>query len=200
MYVPGNGGMCMQFKPPKFVRYIARPLFFALFGVGTWSVVFFFIVMMFKEGDTLSWGTVVLGVFCIAFLIAVTLFIYMALWDKLLASLTVSSDCIVWKSPLKKTRRIMMDEVRYVGIEYEDSYNGLPYAYIYVSAAPYPKEYAHKINKLRCKDDFLIFRFTTELKVCLIATIPKGRSVALYDCDDFEANIHRRKAKKKRRK
>ena len=93
-----------------------------------------------------------------------------------------------------------MRNVHYAGIEYEDSYNGLPYAYIYISAAPYPKEYAHKINKLRCRDDFLFFRFSTELKDCLIKTIPSGRSVALYDCDDFEANIHRRKAKKKKRK
>ena len=148
----------------------------------------------------LTFRTAALGVLDCAIIIFGFWAFVLGLWDKLFATLSVERDRVIWKCLLKRTRRITMENVRYVGIEYEDSYSGLPYAYIYISATPYPKEYAHKINKLRCRDDFLIFRFSIELKDYLLATIPKGRFVALYDCDDFEVSIHRRISKRKRRK
>ena len=112
------------------------------------------------------------GLFGLLFLYAGTGYgfyiLRIGLWDKLFSSICVDENRIVWKCPLRKRRTILQSSVRFIGVEAENAFNGLEYPFIYISMAPYPKEYAHKIDKLPCRDGFLKYWYTDELAAYLL--------------------------------
>ena len=96
--------------------------------------------------------------------------------EKCFATLKVTNKLIEWKCPFRRSQRINAAECRYFGVQLEDSHNGLDYAFIYISKGPYPQEYDHKIDKMKCSEDFIKFWYSDELCDYLIEQFPANRT------------------------
>ena len=87
-----------------------------------------------------------------------------------------------------------IQDCRFISVELEDSFNKLDYPLIYFTTSWYPKEYAHKINKLKNTDQFIKFWYTEELAEYLITHLPKEKTGGLQ----YYHNMHTRKKRRKK--
>lgn len=101
---------------------------------------------------------------------------YFAFWEKWYSSLRFTDNSIILSCPLKRTLVLTVDECRFFGVQLEESYNGLPYPFIYISKHPYPRELEGKINKIRCSNEFVKFWYSDDLCNYLIAKFPNNRT------------------------
>ena len=105
-----------------------------------------------------------------------------AFWEKFFATLRLTEECVEWKCPFRKTRRMSLAAWKVTGVEQEESYNALPYPFIWFSTAPYPHEFRNKINRVKNSDTFIKFWYTEPLAQYLIDRFPGRLSgpVAAY--------------------
>lgn len=163
----------MKFYPRPMIRYCIRYVALLLFVVSP------FIILINAFLDVPSEHRIyVLSV--VSFLCAGSwVLFYFALLEKLFATIKITNDMICWKCPLKKSYNIPISECIYSGVELEDSHNGLPYPFVFVSCYSYPLEYKSKINKLKCNDVFIKYWYSEQLCKYLEKSLPKGTSGAL---------------------
>lgn len=160
----------MKFYPQPMIRYFAKYTAVLLFVVSP-LVVLINAILSVSPADRLY----VLGVaFC--YLIGSWILFYFSLLEKLCATIKIANNMIWWRCPLKPTKSIPIDECKYFGVQLEDSYNRLPYPFIYISKFPYPKEYEGKINKLKNSNEFIKFWYSDELCGYLIRKFPSNRT------------------------
>ena len=169
------------FKPPKAIRICARPLAMILYslaiGIALWFTVGYFDEFVTRSTvDVETTFCLILGYGVIGF------FLYefhKGLWSKLFASLEIKEDGVTWRCPTRKTRMIPNENIRYIGVEFENSYNKQDYPFIYISSSTYPTEFAHKIDRLPVTNDFLKFWYTPELGTYLLTHFPSEKTEIL---------------------
>ena len=105
----------------------------------------------------------VIAIFCVGLPIFEIILVHKNFWEKFFARLIVKDDCICWKCPFRKTIIIPIEQCNYIGVQLEESHNGLPYPNIYFAVRPYPSEYIGKINKVPCREGFVKFWYTEKL-------------------------------------
>ena len=121
------------------------------------------------------------GLWCLVLLVTVVttacwLLIYYNFWEKWFAIIEVTDNSIIWSCPLKHSHTLLLFECKFFGVQLEESYNGLPYPFIYISKHPYPRELEGKINKIRCSNEFVKFWYSDDLCNCLIAKFSNNRT------------------------
>ena len=114
----------------------------------------------------------ILSAVCLLLAVCGIVLVSYAFWEKFFATLWITEDVIEWRCPFRKTRRIRLSECRFTGVEVEESYNGLPYPFIWFSVSPYPVEFRNKINKVQNSDTFIKFWYTEQLAQYLIDHFP----------------------------
>lgn len=119
---------------------------------------------------------------------------FTSLHEKLFAKIKITNDKIIWRCILKKKHTMAIQDCRFISVELEDSFNKLDYPFIYFTTSWYPKEYAHKINKLKNTDQFIKFWYTEELAEYLITHLPKEKTGGLQ----YYHNMHTRKKQRKK--
>ena len=177
-------------KPP--LRYFYR---YALLGLLIVLPVFIFIYFAEDIGWRNIWidPSLIGGMlFLLLLVVGGIILVHFAFWEKCFATLTITEDEVIWRCPFRKTRRLPVFECRYIGVELEESANGLPYPFIYLTSEPYPYEYRHKINKLRCSDSFIKFWYSEKLSDHLRERFPGMKTGSLL--------AYQIKQKKSRRK
>ena len=169
------------FKPPKAIRLFAKPDALFLCAVHVGLVVYFTLGYLneLKRHDTFDLKSTFL-ILCVYGVAAfVSYEFHKRIWDKLFASLVVKEDEIIWKCPTKKSKSILNGNIRFIGVESENAFNGLEYPFIFISSSPYPREFAHKIDKLPVTNDFLKFWYTPELATYLLSHFPGEKTGSL---------------------
>ena len=121
------------------------------------------------------------------------------LWEKLFAKLIVKNDRIIWRCIFRRSHTLLLTESHWIGVELEDSFNGLDYPFIYFSKEPYPAEFQHKINKLKCSDSFIKFWYSEQLVNYLETHVSANRVGALIAYREKCKREARVKTKKKKR-
>ena len=116
---------------------------------------------------------------CLSLSIIGGILIHKYLWEKLFATLIISNSAIVWRCPFRKSITLPFDKCNFVGVQKEESYNGLPYSFVYFSNKPYPTEYIGKINKLHCSEGFIKFWYSKNLGCYLVECLPQGKAGAI---------------------
>lgn len=128
------------------------------------------------------------------------------------------TDCIVvadtyaeWRCFLKKKCRVYYDECRYIAVEnfnkesHGEIVRGDEFAMIYLSLDPYPEELKGKINRLRCTDRIIKFRYSDKLARAILDRAPQEKTRLLYafyhqmQSYDMRMERQRKQRKKKRR-
>ena len=102
--------------------------------------------------------------------------------DRAFGRLLVYEDRIVYKCPFRITRKMAVENCKYVGVEdYKALNSGIPMvrgdevSFIYVSNIPYPKNYKNKISLLKNKSGFIKFSYSDELARSLLQILPPQR-------------------------
>ena len=163
----------MKFYTLPAIRYWARyGIIFILFG----GPAIMFIPYLFGGQALRPEDVPIFSALCLILFSAGGFIMNIGFLEKCFASLTVTSQTIEWKCPFRRTCKIPTLECRYFGVQLEDSHNGLDYAFIYISKDPYPKEYEHRINKLKCSDGFIKFWYSDELCDYLVEKFPHNRT------------------------
>lgn len=172
-----------HFSPPKAIRQIALPLTIVLFSLALGTIVNLTSLWIHEYQEGIFRITDLLGLLLIYAGIGYGFYVLrVGLWDKLFSSIYIEENQIVWKCLLRKKRKIPKCSVRFIGVETENAFNGLEYPFIYISTSPFPKEYAHKIDKLPCREGFLKFWYTDEFATYLLHhfSSEQTRSLAYY--------------------
>lgn len=146
-------------------------------------------------------------------LVFVPLFIYVfvsTIWPR--------TDCIVvtdtyaeWRCVLKRKRRIYYNDCRYIAVENFNKESrgsivrGDEFAMIYLSLDPYPEELKGRINRLRCTDRIIKFRYSDKLAWAILDRAPQEKTRLLYafyhQMKAFDSRMAReRKQRKKKRR
>lgn len=120
-------------------------------------------------------------------------------WEKCFSKLLIKNDRIIWRCIFRRSHTLLLTESRWIGVELEDSFNGLDYPFIYFSKEPYPAEFQHKINKLKCSDSFIKFWYSEQLVNYLETHVSANRVGALIAYREKCKREARVKTKKKKR-
>lgn len=86
---------------------------------------------------------------------------------------------------MKRSRRIYFTDCLTVSVETFDKeghraiIRGDENAMIYFTTEPYPEGMRGRINRVRCSDTFIKFRYTDELAETLLAVLPEDKKPAL---------------------
>ena len=114
----------------------------------------------------------------------IVIFVYFVhLHEKCFAKITISDSFILWKCIFRRTIKMSIKSCRFISVELEDSFNKIDYPFIYFSSFPYPREYAHRINKMQNTTNFIKFWYTDEIARYLIDNLPKEKTGGLqYYC------------------
>ena len=187
--------MKKKFKPDNLLRFCAQPVYAALIlfglGFGVWAI-YYLSYVDFSPGYLIAYIAFVVGVCWLAQRM------YHEFWELFWASITISETEIVWSCPLRPTHVIQVDDC-IIGMENEISGWNMTYPHIYFSKQPYPREFSNKIQKIPNSDNFIKFRYRTDLADYLVEHLPKQKTfqVAYYrECEKREAKKRRRKKRK----
>lgn len=182
------------FKPPKAIRLFAKPDAVFLCGVLVGLVVYFTLgyINEFNSQDSFDLISTLMIICVYGVAAFVSYEFHKRIWDKLFAFLVVKEDEIIWKCPTKKSKSILNGNIRFIGVELENAYIGLEYPFIYISSSPYPREYAHKIDKLPVTNDFLKFWYSPELATYLLSHFPGEKTGSL-------GRYHQKRSKNQRK-
>lgn len=190
----------MKFHTKPAIRYFARPglliMILSLWCYSLWNDVEFVydaITSIYHGSDIAKNIVFLVSITGINILSAFVTFVYMKeLHEKCFATLQVYDTKVVWKCILRKSHTIMISDCKFIGVESEDSFNGLDYPFIYFTASHYPKEFSHKINKIKVSDGFIKFWYMDELSEYLISHLPKEKTGGLQYYQ-HQKKEHRRK-------
>lgn len=162
----------MTFHAKPAVRYFARPALLAIILPLLCISGFYDIRFLHNTAVSIFCGfDVVQNVCFIAVIIGIniiSIFTSAMYWkelhEKCFAKIKICKYEIIWKCVLRKKHVIKIDNCRFIGVESENSFNGLDYPFIYFSSSPYPTEFSHKINKINNSDKFIKFWYTDRLQ------------------------------------
>jgi len=164
----------MTFRP-NFILRLYRYFFLLIFiGLPMYLASLVFDSSLVKQSDV----TIHVSV-CLILLICGVLLTHKFFWEKCFAKLIISNSEIIWKCLFRKTIIIPIDACNYIGVQQEESHNGLAYHYIYLSIEPYPIRYLGKINKISCKEGFIKFWYSNELANYLVSCMPGNKTGTL---------------------
>ncbi len=135
------------------------------------------------------------------------------LWfDRVFGRLLVYNDKIVFKCFLKRTRKITIEDCKYVGVEDYSLLNrafpvvrGDEISFIYFSDKPYPQKYHGKITALKNKKGFIKFYYSDALAEALFELFPSEKNYLLRSfygkmkANDAIAKTKTKKAKRKKK-
>ena len=148
----------MKFKPMPIIRIYIRWVVLAIL-VGTIAMCIIPFKLSYKEIGIMKYF------YHIFFISMPCIWIYILhkeLWEKIFATVYISSDKIIWRCPFRKTKCIATSKC-YIGGELEDSHIKAHYPYIYFSTKPYPSNMKHKIDKIPCSDEFIKYRYHIDI-------------------------------------
>ena len=101
------------------------------------------------------------------------------LYNRAFGRLLVYEDKVVFKSLLRKSITMKIEEINYAGVEDFHLLNGsiLKFrgdedAFVYLSTSPFPKEYRGKVTLLKNKKGFIKFTYSDKLAELLINLLP----------------------------
>ena len=127
--------------------------------------------------------------------------------DRAFGRLLMYDDRIVYRCPLRITRKIAKDECNYIGIEdYQALNRGFPIvrgdeiSFIYFSNTPYPEKYKNKISLLKNEKSFIKFSYSDGLAIAVIEEFPKEKCYlvkAFYNRMQANDRIIKRKKRKR---
>ena len=138
--------------------------------------------------------------FCIALIFIACLCIFSTVWfitilPRLVSTLIVKNNCIIWHSPFRKTITMSFEDFEYVGLEDSSKEICFRYStqeaafaalarddfmvYIYFSKTPFPKKYIHRASAAPCKEGFIKFAYSEKLCLNLLEVLPAGKTSAL---------------------
>ena len=183
----------MIFRTKREIRFFARPAWLVILAGLVFSVGYIDYLLIYPK------ISIDIQIFICATL-ANTLAIcniavhFVGFHEKLFAKIKITNDKIIWRCILKKKHTMAIQDCRFISVELEDSFNKLDYPFIYFTTSWYPKEYAHKINKLKNTDQFIKFWYTEELAEYLITHLPKEKTGGLQ----YYHNMHTRKKQRKK--
>ena len=161
----------MTFRPNILLRLYRYVFLMVFVGLPIYLAVLGFNQNLVKVSDT----TIHIFV-CLAIEISGVLLMHKFLWEKFFAKLILTDSQIIWKCFFRKTIRLSVDICDYIGIQKEESHNGMEYYFIYLSDKPYPAEHFGKINKIPCHKGFIKFWYSDELSNYLIALMPGNKT------------------------
>ena len=159
----------MTFYPPKIIRFCYR---YAIMGI---LVILPLVIMIISldekvtSPDEIAYP--IIG--CSVLAILGSVIIQLGLWEKMFSKVSISGDEIVWKCPMRQTRRITIAECIEVGAFLEHEGNGIPTEQIYFSSCANidPLE----IRKLmRCNRKIIVFWYSEELYQHIKQTMNSG--------------------------
>lgn len=127
-----------------------------------------------KESDVVFYISL-----CLLFAILGLGLLFKFFWEKFFAKLIITKTHIVWKCLFRKPIVLSIEACDYIGVQQEESHNGIPYYFIYLSNKPYPAKYFGKINKVACKEGFIKFWYSQELSEYLISYMPGSKTGTL---------------------
>lgn len=120
---------------------------------------------------------------------------FITILPRLLSTLIVKNNCIIWHCPFRKTITMSVEDFEYVGLEdssqevyfrystQEAAYAALAredfMVYIYFSKTPFPKKYIHRASAAPCKEGFIKFAYSEKLCLNLLEVLPAGKTSAL---------------------
>ena len=121
--------------------------------------------------------------------------------------LTVTEDGVIWRCLFRRTRRIVYDDCRYIGVETFNKEARCPVvrgdecAAVYLSMDPFPEKFKGRINHLRCTDRIIKFYYTDALAETILAVAPEEKTYLLRAFYNQMQNYDRQqeRAKRKRR-
>lgn len=157
--------MVFYTKPTlRFMRYYILFLFIGL-PLG--------LTLLALDRTIVQRSDVLLHVFvCLGLTFVGVILINVAFWEKCFATLHISDTVIRWKCPFRKTICLNCTECNYIGVQTEESHNGLSYPFVYLSVTAYPNKYIGKINRIRCTKSFIKFWYSEDLCAYLISRFP----------------------------
>lgn len=190
----------MKFHTKPAIRYFARPvllmMILSLWCFSLWLDVGFAydaIISIYCGSDIAQNIIFLVSIIGINFLSAFDAIIYAkGLHEKCFAKLEVYETMIIWKCIFRKSHKIMISDCKFIGVESEDSFNGLDYPFIYFTASHYPNEFSHKINKIKVSDGFIKFWYMDELSEYLISHLPKEKTGGLQYYQHQKKAHHRK--------
>lgn len=164
----------MKFKPSAIIRFYIRWVVLGLLLTGIYSCILFITLPLEEVGEG-KYSTALL-----MFLLSLlwTYILHKELWEKLFATIYISTDKIIWRCPFRKTRQLPTEKC-YIGVEKENAHNKGSYPYIYFSLKPYPREFEHKIDKIPCSDEFVKYRYHPDIAEYTLKTLPKEQTKRL---------------------
>lgn len=181
----------MSFYTKPALRYFGR--YYLVLLLAIFPIVFTgLIISVWRHDGFRIYYLVIIPMFYIAFLSL------NQLWEKFFAKLIVKNDRIEWRCVFRRSHTLLLTQCRWIGVELEDSFNGLDYPYVYFSKEPYPAEYQHKINKLKCSDHFIKFWYSEQLVNYLeenVSANQVGSLIAYREKCKREARVKRKKGK-----
>ncbi len=180
----------MSFYTKPALRYFGRYYLTLLLAIFPFVFTYLIIYVWMQNGFRIYYLAII-PMFYIAFLCL------NQLWEKLFAKLIVKNDRIIWRCIFRRSHTLLLTESRWIGVELEDSFNGLDYPFIYFSKEPYPAEFQHKINKLKCSDSFIKFWYSEQLVNYLETHVSANRVGALIAYREKCKREARVKTKKK---
>ena len=102
--------------------------------------------------------------------------------DRAFGRLLIYDDRVVFKCPLRITRKIAKEDCNYIGVEdYQALNRGLPVvrgdetSFFYFSDTPYPEKYKNKISILKSKKGFIKFSYSDKLAITVMEGFPKEK-------------------------
>ena len=124
--------------------------------------------------------------------------------------LVVADTYAEWRCFLKRRRRVYYDECRYIAVEnfnkesHGPMVRGDEFAMIYLSLDPYPEELRGKINRVRCTDRIIKFRYTDKLARAILAVAPEEKTRLLYafynQMQNYDSRMKRQRKQRKKKK
>ena len=152
-------------------RFIAGIIIFIVFPLGCPSVLTY--------GMIVDWYNLSVVEIVLLFPIILSGLAFWYLFgDKLMPTLTVKEDKVIWRCLLFIPVKMRLEDCRYVGLADFSDHNRGPLAgagitYIYLSNKPLSSKYQHKIDSIRCKKGFIKFAYSDELCKHLSKVLPE---------------------------
>lgn len=105
---------------------------------------------------------------------------------RMLPQLTLKGETIIWKCPFHKNQKVNVTECLYVTVEDMNDHYKLPLvrgdeaSFIWLSNQPFPSQFKHKADNVKCKSGSIIFPYSNKVAEALVEILPKDRTNQLH--------------------
>ena len=149
------------------------------------------------------------AIFVLGAIAADAFFLVTTLWPR--ADYIIVADAYAeWHCFLRRKRRVYYEECRYIAVEtfnkesHGSIVRGDEFAMIYLSLDPYPEELRGKINRLRCTDRVIKFRYSDKLARAVLERAPQEKTRLLYSfynqMQNYDSRMKRQRKQRKKKK